>query len=235
MKRILSQILADWRQEQAPMPILLRGARQVGKTYIIEQLGRQHFENYLTINFELAPEYKRCFNSLKPHEITQQLSAISHQEITPGKTLLFFDEIQECPEAIQSLRYFKELMPNLHVIGAGSLLEFVLNSQSFRMPVGRVQYLYLRPMSFAEFLMASNDNALLEYIQKAQITVPIPTAIHEQLIKKLRLYTVLGGMPAVIQDYLERQDLSKCRVIQANILNTYRNDFGKYATATTNI
>lgn len=123
------------------LPLLIRGARQVGKSFIIRQFGQKNFENFVEINFEQFPKYKSCFSELSPQAILLQLEALSNQSILPGKTLLFLDEIQECPQAILALRYFKEELPELHVIGAGSLLEFVLEEAKLNIPVGRIQFM----------------------------------------------------------------------------------------------
>ena len=142
------------------------------------------------------------------------------------------DEIQECPLAITALRYFKEKMPELHVIAAGSLLEFALSDVDFKMPVGRVQYIYLKPLSFAEFLSASGNNKLKEYLDQLKIKDKIDRASHDRLLELLRLYTALGGMPAVLSEYLQTQRLLNPQNIQSAILNTFRNDFSKYAKRT---
>lgn len=143
MDRDIEKDLLAWKQQEQRMPILLRGARQVGKSYVVEKIGRTHFDNLFIVNFELQPELIPCFETLNPFEIIQNLSLLMHQKIEVGKTLLFLDEIQDCPNAIRALRYFKEQIPALHVIAAGSLLEFTLNDAAFRMPVGRVMSLYL--------------------------------------------------------------------------------------------
>src|SRR3990167_214120 len=155
MRRSLLQTLTEWRSDKRRLPLLLRGARQVGKTYLVNDFAKQHFKNTVAINFEKRPEYAKCFTTLEPRDIIQKISAYVGEAILPGETLLFLDEIQVCPHAIQALRYFKEDMPLLHVIGAGSLLEFALSAGDFKMPVGRVQYLYLKPLSFIEYLNAS--------------------------------------------------------------------------------
>lgn len=139
MKRDIEQELINWKNQENHLPLLLRGARQVGKTFVVESFGKVHFSNIVTVNFELQPHLIECFNSLEPEDIIKTLSLLVRQKIEPGKTLLFLDEIQDCPNAIQALRYFKEKLPTLHVIAAGSLLEFTLNDANFRMPVGRVQ------------------------------------------------------------------------------------------------
>src|SRR3990167_2582045 len=169
MDRDIEKDLLYWKQQANHMPILLRGARQVGKSYVVEQFGQDHFENTVIVNFELQPELIPCFETLQPTEILQKLTLSTHQKIIPGKTLLFLDEIQDCPNAIRALRYFKEKMPELHVIGAGSLLEFTLNQADFRMPVGRVQSLYLKPLSFKEFLSALGYQDLREFIGQADL------------------------------------------------------------------
>lgn len=228
LQRQLEKELVAWRHNLEAKPLIVRGARQVGKSYLIESFGKQYFENRITINFELSPEYKSCFHTLKPQEICNAISIISQQKIIPGKTLLFLDEIQDCGEAIQALRYFKEQMPGLHVIGAGSLLELALKKAEYRMPVGRVSFLYLYPLSFKEFLTAFNQE-VFEYLEKANINQPIPLAIHEHLLKQLKLYLLLGGMPEALSHYETEASLTSIQAIQADIIETYINDFGHYA------
>lgn len=152
MKRNIEEDLHRWKNQERRMPLLLRGARQVGKTYTVQKFGKEEFEHCAVLNFEQNPEYKSCFNSLEPGKIVSSIELVTDVPIQPEKTLLFLDEIQECPQAIMALRYFKEQMPSLHVIGAESLLEFVLNGAHFRMPVGRVQFMYLKPLSFGEYI-----------------------------------------------------------------------------------
>ena len=229
MYRNLTQELQGWAQDRQPIPLLLRGARQVGKSYLVEDFGNTHFDNMVIVNFELQPELKDCFDQLNPNFILNQLETRLNQTITPGKTLLFLDEIQECPKAIMALRYFKEKLPTLHVISAGSLLEFVLHDADFRMPVGRVQYLYVKPLSFKEYLRAIQHDKLVEYIEELDWETTIPQNLHNQLLNLVRQYCILGGMPAVIQRYCETQSWQEAQKIQTTLLNTYRNDFGKYA------
>ncbi len=217
----------QWRTQSSRKPLLIRGARQVGKTFLVEAFGKKYFEHVILINVELMPEFKACFSSLKPQDICNAIKVLQDKPILPGKTLLFFDEIQDCPDAIRSLRYFKELMPELHVIGAGSLLELHLKHADYRMPVGRVSSLYLYPLSFKEFLQTYNSEAL-HYIKKASLDNPVPPAIHEYLLKQVHLYTLLGGMPEVAATYLQNQDLREVQRIQSEILETYQKDFGLY-------
>ncbi len=227
LARQLEKYLDTWRIHHGRKPLLIRGARQVGKSCLIESFGRKKFKTLLTINFELTPAFKKCFQTLHPREICNALSLLTGQAIVPGETLLFLDEIQDCPEAIQALRYFKEKMPELHVIGAGSLLELVLNQADYRMPVGRVEFLYLYPLSFQEFLWAYSPESV-SYLENAHFDAPVPEAIHEHLLKQLKLYVWLGGMPEVLHDYHVHRDVQRAQAIQASVIETYEKDFGHY-------
>lgn len=230
MQRALEYTLIEWKTLNARSPLLIRGARQVGKTFLIKKFGQENFSSFININFDLEPQYKQCFETLQPVEINNLITTISRQPIVPGKSLLFLDEVQECPNAIMALRYYKELMPDLHVIAAGSLLEFVLNDESFRMPVGRVHSLYLKPMTFNEFLQALGYKNLLDQLTAANLTTTFNIAVTELLEKLLHIYFITGGMPEVIQSYLQNQNFSQTKIIQLSLLNTLRNDFGKYAS-----
>lgn len=229
MERCILQRLITWHQDETRIPLLLRGARQVGKTFAVRQFADQCFKYFVEVNFEYDPIYKDCFTTFNPKEIIQAIAAISRQPFIEGETLLFLDEIQECPQAIMALRYFKEKMPKLHVIAAGSLLEFSINDDSFSMPVGRVQSLYMRPMSFIEFLMALGYNELPEYIKKTTVKNPMPLVLHKKLLALMREYIFIGGMPDAIQAYIEKNDYIAAQYKQSLLLNTYRGDFGKYA------
>ncbi|MDQ2993650.1 MAG: ATP-binding protein [Pseudomonadota bacterium] len=229
MLRDLLSHLKRWQTKATHLPLLLRGPRQVGKTFLIEQFGKAYFDNLVTINFEESPEYKACFDTLKPDEILAKIEVLSQQSIVPGKTLLFLDEIQSCTSAIIALRYFKEQLPALHVIGAGSLLEFALREKNMSMPVGRVQYCYLKPLSFNEYLQASDNQNLIEFLNTATIQSGIPTAIHEKALKLVREYMIIGGMPMVVAAHIEGQSLRECQEYQTIILRTYGDDFAKYA------
>lgn len=232
MKRSIEKYLLHWKNQKEHLPLLVRGARQVGKTFVVESFGKQHFEHIVTINFELHVEMKKCFDSLDPKDIINNIFLMTGQKIVAQKTLLFLDEIQDCPNAIRSLRYFKEKLPKQHVIGAGSLLEFVLNDTDFRMPVGRVQSIYLKPMSFKEFLRGSGNQQLCDLIETVNLDSTIATNVHDKLLKLLYQYMVLGGMPAVLKTYFQTEDLSECQQIQTMLLYAYRQDFGKYAKQT---
>lgn len=229
MHRLLQNELKRWKHQKEHYPLLIRGARQVGKSYLVETFAKSDFKNSATINFELQPQMKSCFATYDPKEIIGKIQLLLSVQIKEGETLLFLDEIQECPEAIIALRYFKEKMPMLHVIGAGSLLEFALSNSKLKMPVGRVHFLYLEPLSFSEFLIASGNSNLYEHLKIASLKIPFDAAVHEKLLEILRLYLILGGMPAVLNEYFEEGDFLSCQKIQAGILQTYRSDFGKYA------
>lgn len=228
MKRTITQSLTQWVKSASRVPLLLRGARQIGKTFTIRELAKTHFKNLVEINFELEPFYADCFQSLQPKNIINLIQDLSRQTIVEGETLLFLDEIQECPKAIMALRYFKELMPKLHVIGAGSLLEFVLNEPDFSIPVGRVQYMFMYPASFREYLQALGYEGLLNQLTRVTISQPLEEVVHHKLLQLLREYLFTGGMPDAIQAYINEQDFSAVQYKQTLLLNTYRNDFGKY-------
>ncbi|MBF0388236.1 MAG: ATP-binding protein [Candidatus Omnitrophica bacterium] len=229
MIRDLEKDLFSWKERQDRLPLLLRGARQVGKSYIVEEFGKKAFNNVVVVNFEFQPELKQCFSTLDPVEIINKLRLLTGEAIEPEQTLLFLDEIQECPDAIMALRYFKEKHDRLAVIGAGSLMEFALNSPDFRMPVGRVQFVYLEPLSFGEFLTASGNEPLRSYLREVHLDSVFDETVHNKLLDLLREYLIVGGMPAVVREYLQSRNLLECRRIQNSLLQTYRSDFGKYA------
>jgi predicted AAA+ superfamily ATPase len=208
---------------------LLRGARQVGKTWLIEKLAQKRFENYLIVDFEENIDLISLFEGeLNPQKICSELELRYGIDIIEGKTLLFFDEIQICPRAIIALRYFYEKMPNLHVISAGSLLEFALNEISF--PVGRIQSMEVYPMNFSEFLLA------LGYKKAAQICnspiTQVSDTTHKFLIEQLRIYWLVGGMPECVNEYVNSKSIKKAAEVQDEICETYQLDFGKYKPKT---
>ena len=202
MKRTIEPVLKKWKEQPNRLPIILRGARQVGKSFIIEKFGKENFDSLLTVNFEFRPELSACFEQFDPHSICAKLEVAFNTRIIPGKTLLFLDEIQSCPKAIMALRYFKEKLPELHVIAAGSLLEFALHDEKFSFPVGRVQFLYLKPLSFYEYLLSQKRDQLVEFLETIRIDQPINPFIHEQFLISLRQYFLIGGMPAVVKCFL---------------------------------
>lgn len=230
MKREIIQYLEEWKNRKNRNPLILRGARQVGKTYIVEEFAKTNFENYITINFEENPEFKRLFFDYDVKRILTELSILLNQDVVYGKTLLFIDEIQIYPKAIQSLRYFKEKLPELHVICAGSLLDHTLNEMKSQMPVGRVEFLYMYPMSFKEFLIAINQERLVGYLEKFDFSEPFSQIIHNKISQFLRFYFFIGGMPAVVKTYVENDKLSEIQRIQNNIITAVQYDFAKYGT-----
>ena len=223
MKRDLLKSLQDWKNHPLRQPLILRGARQVGKSWLVDEFGKE-FEQYIVLNFEKNKDAGTLFpDNIRIESIVQQIGYYVGRAIEPGKTLLFLDEIQECPNALRALRYFKEDLPELHVIAAGSLLDFVL--EKVGVPVGRVQFLYLYPLSFAEFLTALNRNDLREMLMT---TFP-EIAIHKQLLEMVKLYSLIGGMPAVVSAWLRHENAFFCQEVQDSIINAYRQDFNKYA------
>jgi predicted AAA+ superfamily ATPase len=232
-QRQLEQDLMAWKNRPGHMPLLLRGARQVGKTSLVQQFGKKNYLSVCEVNLELQPELAMCFDDLNPTAILEKLSAYTSIRIIPGETLLFIDEIQEASNAIQALRYFKEKLPELDVIGAGSLLEFSLNAESFRMPVGRVEFLYLKPLSFAEFLWARGAAPLSAAISKVTLNHPLPEVLHQKALGFIREYLVLGGMPAVLANYARLHEFAEAQREQLHLWATYRGDFGKYGSAAT--
>ena len=230
LKRDIERHLEVWIRDTGRSPLLVRGARQTGKSHTVKEIGRRNFENIAEVNFEQHPEYGACFNSLEPQEILEALSILQKKPLKSGRTLLFLDEIQQCPQALLSLRYFYEQMPELHVIAAGSLLEFAFASEEISVPVGRIQYVYIKPLSFGEFLEAMGEGKARQFIRGVDLVKGINAAVHEHLLKLVRKYLILGGMPAVLKEYVETGDMAKCSQIQTLITRTYRDDFGKYAS-----
>ncbi len=221
--------MIKWKDEKGRKPLVLSGARQVGKSYVIEQNFARHFEQLLSINFEKQPEFNSCFESgYDPARILRRIEALAGQRVTSGRTLLFFDEVQFCPEAIISLRYFFEEMPDLHIIAAGSLLEFTIEKISI--PVGRVTFRHLGPMSFEEFLFNSGNQVLLDEIREHSVSMPFPEALHNKAISLLKEYLAIGGMPQVVASYIEDQDYLRCQELLTDLLESYLKDFPKYSS-----
>lgn len=229
MKRFAEDYLLEWKDRYDRKPLIIRGARQTGKTYLVEKFARAHFQQFLKIDFEFDPDAKTLFNTKDPEAIVNRLSLYYDQEIDEGAALLFFDEIQACPEAIAALRYFYEKKPGLHLIAAGSLLDFTLRDFGYSMPVGRIEFLYLQPLSFEEFLLATQPR-LLDYIQRFTIHEKMDDAIHRKLSEWLRIFFFVGGMPEAAQSYLTSKRLIDVQRIQNSILTTMENDFAKYSS-----
>ena len=226
-KRIIDNYLSEWAARPSHKPILLRGARQVGKSTAVRHLGEQ-FKYFVEINLEKQPDYKVLFSEdLQVNRIVPQMAAMSGIPIVPGETLLFIDEIQDCQEAIMALRFFKEDMPDLHVIAAGSLLEFVLDDIP-TFGVGRIHSVYMFPMTFDEFLLANGEGLLLETRNQASATLPLPDPLHNKLIQLVRTFMLVGGMPESVAKWVETNDFLQCQEVQDDILTGYEADFPKY-------
>lgn len=227
LSRIIDSELLNWKKSQSPKPLLIRGARQVGKTQSIRNLGK-NFDYFIEINFEADKEIHYLFEkNISTLELTENISAIYGKPIMNRKTLLFFDEIQSCIPAIQSLRFFYENNQGLHVIAAGSLLEFALQEiPSFG--VGRIRSMFMYPFSFNEFLVAMQEDKLLKLKQKAKPNIPLNEAIHNKLLKYYKKFIILGGMPEVISNYIQNKDLNECFLILNDLKNSYFDDFAKY-------
>ena len=230
MKRDIIQLLIEWKRRVNRKPMLVRGARQVGKTFAINEFGTHHFTSFVSINLEESPEYKSVFKTNNPKSILRELSVLKNRDIIPGQTLLFIDEIQSCPEAIVCLRYFYEQMPELHVIAAGSLLDHTLNEIQLSMPVGRVEFCYMYPMSFNEFLCALSEDKLLDYISTFTFGQSFSEAIHLKLLELIRYYIFIGGMPEAVKTFVESKKLLDIERIQSGILTSLKYDFAKYGS-----
>ena len=229
LKRNIDADLLEWKNAESRKPLLLRGARQVGKSSAVRELGNQ-FPNFLEINFENKDNAgaKKVFGRHSdPRLICDELSVLYETPVTAGKTLLFLDEIQSCPDAISSLRYFYEQMPALHVIAAGSLLEFALQEiPSYA--VGRVRSMYVYPFSFEEFLAAMERNILLDKLNAATPQNPLPEEIHGKLKELFLRFIVIGGMPEAVSKYASGGSLLDCQNILDELTETLYNDFAKY-------
>ncbi len=225
MKRFIDQELLKWKHRKRRKPLIIRGARQVGKTYSIRSFGESHFDMFALADLERNPELHRIFNgNLDAKQIIADLEILLGQKIYPGKTLLFIDEIQACPRAITALRYLYEEMPDLHVIAAGSLLEFAMKDISF--PVGRIQFLQLYPLCFVEYLLSIGHNEAARILLEPPKAVSEP--VNEFLLEELRRYFFIGGMPESVLSYMESGSMQEAFEVQAEICETYRMDFAKY-------
>lgn len=229
MKRIIDYFLHEWKNRPSRKPLLLRGARQVGKTHATRMLGKT-FPDFIEINLEANEAARKIVEKdLDPHRIILQLSELVQKKITPGSTLLFFDEIQSVPHAITALRYFYELVPDLHVIAAGSLLDFAI--EQVGIPVGRVSSLYLYPLSFLEFLIACGHHGWGHAIMNHSLDEPNSDPLHEKLLMLVGQYLAIGGMPEAVNEWISTQTSRATKAAHSDLIASYRQDFGKYAKA----
>ena len=230
MYRKLFESLKDWKVKKGRLPLILKGARQVGKTWLLNEFGKECFEDVLYINFENAANLEELFNGvIEPQRIIDMLGALHGKKIIPGRTLLIWDEVQEIPRALTALKYFAENAPEYPICCAGSLLGVTLHKGT-SFPVGKVDFLTLQPLTFEEFLEANGEEILCEYIRKSELA-PLPRAFVDKLSDYLKLYFIIGGMPAAVQVWLEERDFNKVEEKQLAILDTYTQDFSKHAPA----
>lgn len=234
MKRNIEQQLIYWKNKKRRKPLIIHGARQVGKTYIIKAFGEKYFDNILYLNFEIDRKVVKDFEeNISPSFLLHRLEIYFKQKIDPERTLIFFDEIQACERALTSLKYFLEDVPQYHVIAAGSLLGVALNREKYSFPVGKVEQLNMYPMTFEEFLRALHEDMLAEeirscYTQKKKMDY----ILHEKAMQLYREYLIVGGMPEAVDVYIEEKSLMEAIEVQHEILDAYVADMVKYATPT---
>ena len=226
MKRFFLEKLQNWKDSPLRKPLIIRGMRQTGKTWCLKEFAFASFPAGIRlIDFEHSRKWQAVFEpDLDPKRILVELELLLGQPIRAGQNILVFDEVQQCPRALESLRYFYEQMPDLHVAAAGSLFDFALENVSF--PVGRVQFLDLYPMTFCEFLLANGHSSMAELLLAPPRLIPV--AVHEVLLQELRRYCMIGGMPGCVQTWLDTQSILDVRTEQDNLLSAFQQDFSKY-------
>lgn len=231
LQRDIIEVFKQWKDAPDRKPILLKGARQIGKTWAMEAFGKTCFDYYVKFDFDRQPELKSVFQTSKsPDRIIKELSLYCDVPIIAGKTLIIFDEIQECEEAFNSLKYFREDAPEYHVIAAGSLLGVAVRKKRMAVPVGKVKVLRLSPVTFSEFLRAS-DPSTFQYVDKITVPEHLPEIILNKLKLEYRRYMVCGGMPEAAVSMLENKGIQEVESVLQNILDLYELDFAKYADA----
>lgn len=227
LKRLLYNELLKWKNSENRKPLILKGVRQCGKTWLLREFGKNNYDDVAYFNFEGNEALQKRFEqNLDVQRIIEELSILNNKIIQPEKTLIIFDEIQFCNKALTSLKYFCENAPQYHIVCAGSLLGILL-SKPLSFPVGKVDFLELKPMNFYEFLLANNEEMLLEYLKK-NIT-KIPETFENKLINYLRYFYIVGGMPEVVEKWITTKDIQQVEKIQDIILNSYELDFAKHA------
>lgn len=227
LQRFILKKLIEWKNSKYRKPLILKGARQIGKTYILKQFGAENYEGVAYFNFDHDEDLYNLFSKTKdPKRILEQLAFIYGKAILPEKTLIIFDEIQECPNALNSLKYFQEEANEYHIVCAGSLLGIRLSHTSF--PVGKVEFLNMYPMTFSEFLIADNCENLVEYMKSIKDIQSIPDIFFNQLEEKLKAYFIIGGMPEAVKAWVNEKDIELVNKIQENILKAYESDFSKH-------
>ncbi len=228
MERFIIKKLCEWKESPYRKPLILKGVRQVGKTWILKEFGKRYYKNTAYFNFDENREYKQFFETTKDVDrILQNLMLASGQKIVPGDTLIIFDEIQDCPEVINSLKYFCENAPEYHVACAGSLLGIAL-AQPASFPVGKVNFMQIDPMTFTEFLIANGDENLAAYLDAVSDIEPLPDAFFNPLCEKLKMYYVTGGMPESVLMWTEARDVDAMQAALSDIIGAYERDFAKH-------
>ena len=228
MERSILKKLMEWKSSPYRKPLILKGVRQVGKTWILNEFGRRCYENVAYFNFDENEDFKQFFETTKDvRRILQNLMLASGQKIAPEKTLVIFDEIQEAPKVIHSLKYFCENAPQYHIACAGSLLGVAL-AKPASFPVGKVNFLQIDPMTFEEFLPANGDANLLDFLKSVEKIEPIPDAFFHPLCEKLKMYYVTGGMPEPVLRWTEDRDVAAVQTALADIVAAYERDFAKH-------
>lgn len=238
MKRKIEAQLLAWKKKQSDrMPLIVNGARQVGKTYILREFGREQFKNVVYVNLETNLAVASFFNdNIAPERLLRYLEASTGERIIPGETLIIFDEIQSCERALTSLKYFCEETPEFHVTAAGSLLGVAINRQHYSFPVGKVETITLHPLDFEEYLWARKKEPLCREIHTAfEKMEPLPEALHQEAIELYREYLIIGGMPACINAFLASGSFLDVPLVQNEILDNYIADMAKYASNTDSV
>lgn len=231
MYRKIYKDLIKWKNNQFRKPLILQGARQVGKTYIVNIFGEKEYENVAYFNFEKDEELKNIFADLNPRKIVERLEYLRRTKIAEGSTLIIFDEIQACPRALTSLKYFNEEANGFHIIALGSLLGVAVNREQFSFPVGKVEFKTMYAMDFEEFLMALGEDLLIKEIRESY-SENRAMIFHERAIELYRQFLVVGGMPEIVLSFVQNRNLVLVREKQIDIINSYFDDMSKYNTAT---
>lgn len=228
MERFILNDLLKWKESKYRKPLILKGVRQVGKTWVLREFGRRYYENVAYFNFDENEEYRQFFETTKDvGRILQNLVFASGQTVTPEKTLVIFDEVQDCPNVINSLKYFCENGSEYHIACAGSLLGIALAKPS-SFPVGKVDFMDISPMSFSEFLVANGDGNFVEYLRSIEEISPIPNAFFNPLYEKMKMYFVTGGLPESVKMWTQERNIEMMQTALLNIIGAYERDFGKH-------
>lgn len=237
MLRTITAYLEQWKTSKYRKPLIVQGARQVGKTYAILEFGKNNYDNVAYFNFQTSPELEKTFaENISPSYLLPILAHISGQTITRGNTLIVFDEIQLCERAVTSLKYFCEEAPEYHVIAAGSLLSVAVNREKYALPVGKVDRYTMHPMDMEEYLLAMGEEELVQRIRTCySANSPMSSALHDAALRLYRQYLVIGGMPEAVARFIDTQDYTQVRHVQKTIQMDYLNDMSKYQESSTEI